>query len=110
MHSALPFSAGFLHSAAVEGLPESPVGTYELIVRSQAGAEELLLELGALQEIEQAVLAHCAAYAPEPPYKPQEYKKHLAAFGWAPEVRVPPYSAELDDWPINERYDAFKFF
>jgi hypothetical protein len=23
---------------------------------------------------------------------------------------VPPYSPEFDDWPINERYDAFKFF
>jgi hypothetical protein len=85
-------------------------GTYELVVRSQAGAEELLREPGALREIEAAVLAHCAATAPEPPYKPQAYKKELSAYGWLPEVRVPPYAPERDDWPINERYDAFKFF
>jgi hypothetical protein len=34
---------------------------YEVVIRSQAGAEELLRELGALEEIEQATLAHCAA-------------------------------------------------
>lgn len=83
---------------------------YELVVRSQAGAEELLRDLGALSEIERAVLDHCEAYEPEPKYRPQEYKRRLAAFGWIPEVRVPPYSADLDDWGINERYDAFKFF
>jgi hypothetical protein len=27
-----------------------------------------------------------------------------------PEIRVPPYGSEQDDWAINERYDAFKFF
>jgi|SRR5581483_3432571 len=84
--------------------------TYELVVRSQAGAEQLLRDLGALAEIEEAVLGHCEAYRPEPPYKPQEYKKRLAAHGWLPEVRVPPYSPTHDNLPINERYDALKFF
>src|SRR6476620_9268029 len=65
---------------------------YELVVRSQSGAEELVRELGAFAEIERAVLDHCNAGHPEPRYKPQEYKKRLAAFGWIPEVRVPPYS------------------
>jgi hypothetical protein len=83
---------------------------YELVVRSQSGAEELLRELGAFAEIERAVLDHCNAGHPEPRYKPQEYKKRLAAFGWIPEVRVPPYSAEFDELPINERYDALKIF
>lgn len=84
--------------------------TYEFVVRSQAGAEELLRDLGALAEIEDAVLGHCEAHRPEPAYKPQEYKKRLARYGWLPEVRVPPYSPAHDDLPINERYDALKFF
>ena len=84
--------------------------SYELVVRSQAGAEELLRELGAFAEIEEAILGHCEANRPAPLYKPQEYKKRLALHGWIPEPRVPPYSPTHDDLPINERYDALKFF
>ncbi len=95
--------------------PTIPAGSvdaapYELVVRSQAGAEELLRELGALAELEEAILGHCEAWRPEPLYKPQEYKKRLVDHGWIPEVRVPPYSSEHDDLPINERYDALKFY
>jgi hypothetical protein len=80
-------------------------------VRSQGRAEELLRSLGALQEIETAILAHCTANHPmPPPYRPQAYKDQLAVFGWLREVRVPPYTADDDQLPINERYDAFKFF
>lgn len=86
------------------------VAPYELVIRSHAGGEELLRELGALAELEEAVLGHCEANRPAPRYKPQEYKKRLAVHGWIPEVRVPPYSPEHDDLPINERYDALKFF
>src|SRR5262245_28175129 len=83
---------------------------YELVARSQAGAEDLLRELGALGELKEAVLGHCEANRPSPLYKPQEYKKRLAVHGWIPEARVPPYSPEHDDLRINERYDALKFF
>jgi hypothetical protein len=83
---------------------------YEIVIHSQADAEELLRGLGALAEIEVALLGHCEAHRPKPPYKPQEYKKRLAAHGWIPEARVPPYSPEHDALPINERYDALKFF
>ncbi len=86
------------------------VTPYELVVRSQAGAEDLLRDIGALAKIEEAHLRHCEANRPEPLYRPQEYKKRLAVHGWIPEARVPPYSAEHDDLPINERYDALKFF
>jgi hypothetical protein len=86
------------------------VKPYELVVRSQAGAEDLLRDIGALAQIEEALLGHCEANRPEPLYRPQEYKKRLAVHGWIPEARVPPYSAEHDDLPINERYDALKFF
>jgi hypothetical protein len=89
----------------------SPDGHYELAVRSQAGAEERLRELGALEEIEQAVLAHCEEHRPAPPYKPQLIKDRLEPLGWRREVRVPPYDPALDDkLTINERYDIFKFF
>jgi hypothetical protein len=49
-----------------EVYPHEPMGAipdaghYELVVRSQAGAEQRLRELGALDEIERSVLAHCA--------------------------------------------------
>jgi hypothetical protein len=89
---------------------QADVVPYELIVRSQAGAEEFLREIGALAELEQAVLGHCEANRPTPLYKPQEYKKRLAVQGWIPEARVPPYSPEHDELPINDRYDALKFF
>jgi hypothetical protein len=41
----------------MEFVPED--GRDELAVRSQAGARERLDELGALREIEHAVLSHC---------------------------------------------------
>jgi hypothetical protein len=50
------------------------------------------------------------AAAPEPPYRPQEIKKRLAPAGWVPEVRVPPFDAQHDELPINERYDMWKPF
>jgi hypothetical protein len=40
-----------------------PVSRYEVVVRSQAGAEDLLRTLGALDEIEEAVRAHCEGEA-----------------------------------------------
>jgi hypothetical protein len=83
---------------------------YELVIRSQSGAEALLQDLGALAEIEEAILGHCEANRPKPLYRPQEYKKRLAVHGWIPEPRVPPYSPAHDHLPINERYDAIKFF
>lgn len=83
---------------------------YEVVIRSQAGAEELLRELGALAEIEEALIGHCEDHRPDPLYKPQEYKKRLAVHGWIPEARVPPYTREHDSRPINERYDALKFY
>lgn len=58
---------------------------YELVIRSQAGAADLLRALGALAELEEAILGHCEANRPEPLYKPQEYKKRLAVHGWIPE-------------------------
>lgn len=86
-------------------------GHYELTVRSQAGAEERLRELGALDEIERSVLAHCEESRPAPPYKPQLIKARLAPLGWQPEARVPPYDPSFDvKLRINERYDALKFF
>jgi hypothetical protein len=84
---------------------------YELALRSQTGARELLDELGALAEIEQVVLAHCEEHRPAPPYKPQLIKQRLAPLGWLPEVRVPPFDPANDSvLRINERYDALKFF
>jgi hypothetical protein len=83
---------------------------YELAVRSQAKAEELLDGLGALEEIRGAVLGHCNENRPTPPYSPQLLKKRLMQHGWIPEVRVPPLDPKLDDEPINERYDMLKFF
>jgi hypothetical protein len=90
--------------------PFAETDPYELAVRSQAGAEELLKKLGALDEIRDAVLAHCEEYRPTPPYKPQLLKSRLNDQGWISEVRVPPYSSRLDGKPINERYDMLKFF
>ena len=81
-----------------------------LAVRSQAGAEEILHDLGALDEIRDAVLGHCEEYRPAPPYKPQLLKERLKRHGWIPEVRVPPFNPKLDDLPIYERYDMLKFF
>ena len=63
------------------------VTPYELVVRSQAGAEDLLRDIGALAQIEEALLGHCEANQPEPLYRPQEYKERLAVHGWIPEER-----------------------
>ena len=66
----------------------------------------LLGDLGALAELESAVLAHCEEYRPNPPYRPQLVKKRLAPDGWLPEVRVPPYDPAQDEvLTVNERYD-----
>jgi hypothetical protein len=104
-------------ATSVERYPYSPPippfadnDPYEIAVRSQAGAEELLRKLGALDEICDAVLGHCEQSRPAPLYRPQLLKERLKEHGWIPEVRVPPYSPEHDGMPINERYDAFKFF
>lgn len=83
---------------------------YELAMRTQAGALEILDELGALDEIQDAVLGHCEQHRPAPPYKPQLLKERLKQYGWIPEPRVPPFDPDLDDRSINERYDALKFF
>lgn len=82
---------------------------YELAVRSQAGAAELLDAFGVLEEIREAVLSYCNEHRPIPAYKPQLLKHRLKPHGWLPEVRVPPLNPELDGLPINERYDLFKF-
>jgi hypothetical protein len=93
----------------MDAIPDS--GHHELAVRSEAGAEQRLRELGALDEIEQSVLAHCKENRPTPPYRPQLIKQRLAPLGWRAEVRVPPYDPGFDDMlRINERYDALKFF
>jgi hypothetical protein len=87
-----------------------PAAQYEVVVCSQAGAEPLLHDLGALAEIEEAILAHCAATEPTPPYRPEEYKRLLEQQGWRREVRVPPFHPKHDGLRINERYDAMKLF
>jgi hypothetical protein len=83
---------------------------YELAVRSQADAVSVLEKVGALDEVRDAVLAHCEQHRPSPPYRPQMLKERLKPLGWIPEVRVPPFAQECDDMAINERYDALKFF
>lgn len=83
---------------------------YRLATRSQAGAEDLLRRLGALGEIERAVIRHCEATAPTPTYKPQEIKRWLRPDGWEPEKRVLAFSPDWDHLRINERYDLFKEF
>jgi hypothetical protein len=85
--------------------------SYRLCFRDHAGAVDLLRELGAFAEIEAAILRHCDDSAPDAPlYKPESIKKHLKADGWLGEVRVPPMTADHDDRPINDRYDAWKAF
>jgi hypothetical protein len=83
---------------------------YGLFVRDQSGALRILEELGAMDEIAGAVIGHCEQFRPEPPYKPELLKGRLAEQGWLREVRVPPPSPDLDELPINDRYDALKFF
>jgi hypothetical protein len=89
------------------------VTTYTVYLRSQGDAEPLLRTLGAIDEIEKALLDHCSEFAPNPLYKPELLKKRLVQFGWIREPRVPAYDAEIEaNLPrnINERYDALKFF
>jgi hypothetical protein len=93
----------------------APVGSdvmeeYSVQVEEQAGAGGLLTDVGALAEIEQAVIAHCVDHAPQPPYKPEEIKNRLEPAGWLREVRVPPFDPQYDALPINERYDLWKVF
>jgi hypothetical protein len=83
---------------------------YGLIVREQCGAAEILEDLGARDEIARAVIGHCEQFRPEPPYKPEQLKSRLEDMGWSREARVPPPSQALDALPINDRYDALKFF
>ena len=93
--------------------PFADSNPYEFAIRGQAGAEEILRELGALDEVREAVLSHCEQYRLArlaPPYKPQLLKNRLEPLGWIPEVRVPPMNPKLDDRVINERYDMLKFF
>jgi hypothetical protein len=83
---------------------------YAVVVKDQAGGADLLRSVGAMAEIENAVIEHCAANAPRPPYKPQAIKKLLAPRGWIPEVRVKPFRAQHDGLPINDRFDLWKSF
>jgi hypothetical protein len=83
---------------------------YGLKVRDQAGGLARLEELEAIQGIFQAVTAHCEEFRPSPPYKPELLKARLQALGWTREARVPPPSEDLDKLPINDRFDALKFF
>jgi hypothetical protein len=83
---------------------------YGLIVREQSDALHILEDLSAMEEIASAVIAHCEQFRPEPPYKPELLKERLEAQGWMREARVPPPSGNLDQLPINDRYDALKFF
>jgi hypothetical protein len=104
----------FLHPVSLARricYPEMNAGPrrYRLRVEDQAGAADILQRVGALAEIEQAVVAHCEEHAPEPPYRPQEIKKRMAP-SWRPEVRVPPFEPQYDDLPINDRYDLWKSF
>src|SRR6266513_550303 len=50
---------------------------YGLFIREQSGALGILEELGALDEIGAAVVAHCEEFRPEPPYKPELFKGRL---------------------------------
>ena len=84
---------------------------FELVCRSQAGADVLLRELGALDQLRDAVVSYCVdSGVPAPPYKPQEIKKRLRVHGWLPEVRVPPLNPKHDQLPVNDRYDLWKDF
>jgi hypothetical protein len=63
-----------------------------------------------MDEVASAVIGHCEEFRPDPPYRPELLKARLEGQGWMREPRVPPPSANLDDLPINDRYDAMKFF
>jgi hypothetical protein len=86
---------------------------YTLLREEQSGALPRLDDIGALAEIEEAVLRHCASQAPLPRYQPQEIKRHLKPKGWEVERRVPMYSAWIEAQAVrqpNDRYDLLKFF
>jgi hypothetical protein len=83
---------------------------YGLFIREQSGALGILEELGALDEIGAAVVAHCEEFRPDPPYRPELLKARLEEQGWLREPRVPPPDSALDALPVNDRYDALKFF
>lgn len=92
---------------------------YGFVSRDQAGAEVILRRIGALDEIEHAVVtqsewatppAPLPTPPPAPKYEPQVIKKLLQTSGWRPEVRVPPYNPAYDSLPSNDRYDLYKAF
>jgi hypothetical protein len=87
-----------------------PKPEYDVLALDQCGALSLLEELGAWDEIKFSVIGHAYATAPAPTYKPEALKRLLIKRGWIPEVRVPPYSAEHDQLPINDRFDLYKVF
>ena len=92
---------------------------YGFVSRDQAGAELILRRIGALDEIERAVVmqsewatppAPLPTPPPAPKYEPQVIKKLLQTSGGRPEVRVPPYNPAYDSLPSNDRYDLYKVF
>jgi hypothetical protein len=89
---------------------DKSVQPYGLFIREQGGALGMLEELGAVDEIGRAVMEHCEEFRPEPPYKPTLLQARLKEQGWLTEPRVPPPDPALDSLPINDRYDALKFF
>ena len=79
----------------------------------------ILRRIGALDEIERAVVmqsewatppAPLPTPPPAPKYEPQVIKKLLQTSGGRPEVRVPPYNPAYDSLPSNDRYDLYKVF
>lgn len=90
--------------------PRIRMHQFELAYESQAGAEEILTQLGAVGELRDAVLQHCRETAPAPPYRPQRIKQLMKPSGWVPEVRVPPLMQAYDTLPVNDRYDLWKTF
>jgi hypothetical protein len=98
----------------VEG-PWKPFGDpnqqpYGLLVRDQGGGLGILEEIGAIQEIHNAVTGHCEECRPSPPYAPESLKARLEGLGWSREQRVAPHTSSLDHLPVNERFDSMKFF
>ena len=87
-----------------------PKSEYDVLAMDQYGALSLLEELGAWDEIKFSLIGHACATAPTPTYKPQALKRLLRKRGWIPEVRVPPYSTEHDQLPVNDRFDLYKVF
>jgi hypothetical protein len=82
---------------------------FSFLCRDQAGGERILHQLGALAEIEEAVVEHYASLR-EPAYKPELQKQPFRDRGWTTEKRVPPFSPTWDFLRIGDRYDIFKEF